>query len=318
MTDRFEELFADLRAETLPTVRPPGAATLRRAARRRQAALSSISAVVAVLMIAGLIGIVVRPGGGQSSFNQEAPEPEHYSQAVLAEKVAGFLNAGEEAMRSGKTFTYIGPEMVTSRHELLGGTYEMPVTCFGSGDVAVAVHTTAVGKSPISTTYDHPCVTQKLTTETLLTVPQPSGMVSVEVTGVGVEPGEAAFGYLLQLSQDDRIRYQKAAESVLPKQWHTMQSTFLDGADGAQLPVRPVEQVITVACVGFGSLTLTVGPVDENETFADRIDVPCTLTSPAKWELRYTPPGKSLRTTITPDRTAIGRSAAAVSIAEAG
>jgi hypothetical protein len=59
-TDQLKDLFEGLREETVPMIRPPGAAVARRTVRRRRTTTAMLSAAAAVLAVTGGIAVLDR------------------------------------------------------------------------------------------------------------------------------------------------------------------------------------------------------------------------------------------------------------------
>jgi hypothetical protein len=57
-TDQLKDLFEELRAEAVPTIRPPGATAARRTVRRRRTTTAVLSAAASVLAVAGGVAVV--------------------------------------------------------------------------------------------------------------------------------------------------------------------------------------------------------------------------------------------------------------------
>src|SRR4051812_17654013 len=72
MPDQFDDLFASLRSETLPQVRPPGTASARETVRRRRtgrriAAVTSAVALAGVVLTATVLPRYLADGRGDTS-----------------------------------------------------------------------------------------------------------------------------------------------------------------------------------------------------------------------------------------------------------
>ena len=72
MTDQLEDLFADLRSETLTEIRPPGVTAARQTVRRRRTT-TSVAAGAAVLAIAGGVGWLSLTASRPSPNMPDAP-----------------------------------------------------------------------------------------------------------------------------------------------------------------------------------------------------------------------------------------------------
>ncbi|MFC7530524.1 hypothetical protein [Actinoplanes sp. GCM10030250] len=199
MTDRIEDLFTGLRAETLPTVRPPGTAPLRRAAQRRRAALSG-AAALAVLAVAGLAA-AIQPGHDSVPVASPAEGPFQtapvYTAETLKARVAESLKIDDpEHPEPGEIVTAFGSVPHEAGRVLPGGTYDIRLTCYGSGGMSVTTSTGAVGQVPMVVVQDVPCeTTSTLVISVPIVVPGPSGTVMVRIEPHVAGPGRAAFGW---------------------------------------------------------------------------------------------------------------------------
>jgi hypothetical protein len=252
MPDQIEQLFADLRAETLPTVRPPGTEPLRRAVRRRRAVVSATTAVTA-LGLAALIA-VTRPDGAPEPVAVPS-SPTHYSDAELTARITETLRlddpryAGLNAVRLAGT-----PE---PGRPVLGGTYDIRTTCYGSGSIEIVVNDTVARVLPCNATG------------TLWTasvgVPEPQGQLTVRAAPGHDDSGRTSFGYVADLTPDDKARWQEtAAEALGPhSDGFAAGGSFFasDGGEGYDHSgVEPGRYRIRAICVGFGTVRLSAGP----------------------------------------------------------
>ena len=311
MTDQIERLFADLRAETIPSVRPPGIEPLRRAARRRRAVVASAAAVV-VLAVAGLATIVNSAGPKSVPAAVPAPSGPVYSTTFFQETLAEILGGDDRQREFGRIYDTLSGEPIVSRRELLGGTYQMLVTCYGSGSVGLTLSTAA----PWSSVTTLPCETTQVPVPIALTVPGDNGTVGLEITPHGAGAGQAAFGYRLKLSDADRARYQDTAQSLLPEfDLSRRQSFFMEDGDGSDdRTLEPGRYRIWAACVGFGGAVLTVGEASDEgtPTNVESQAVRCTESGGEPVKIVYDLTTKGLSTQLTPDEEAAGRAAGAI------
>lgn len=313
MTDQIEELFADLRAETLPTVRPPGTEPLRRAARRRRTALSS-AAAVAVLAVAGLVA-VIRPDQGSVPAVTPASEAPTYTGETLKARVAKALEIGDsEPPVLGEIITDTGRGPKQSSLALLGGTYDVRMVCYGSGSMTVSVISGNVGTEPVAQVTTVPCETSSTT---VLTVPvvmaRSAGTLLVQIEPDVAGPGRAAFGWQARLAQADKSWWQQQAQEALggdPAGMRSRAAFFLeDGGQGEEhTTAEPESYQVRAVCVGFGTATLTIGP--DMDTTVKKATLRCSPTNPEPVTFSY-PSRKTVSMAIEPDDDAEGRSAAA-------
>lgn len=310
MTDQIEELFADLRAETLPTVRPPGTEPLRRAVRRRRA-VTVTAAAVAVLGLAGLI-TVVRPGTEADPVVSPPSAAPTYSDDSLTAWVADSLKIEDaRAMGLGEIILDTGSGPRESRRQVLGGTYSIRMTCYGSGSMDVTVSGTAAGAVPCTTTGTVQAVP--------VVVPEPSGQLVVRVVPQVAGPGRAAFGYVADLAQADKSRWQETAKNALGERTGNFQGGGSDFvSDGSSTgfddsAIEPGRYRIRAICFGFGTARLSVGPATgaENSSTADEATVHCSPDAPRSASVTYTTSKTGLHYSIDPDADARERSAVA-------
>ncbi|MEV6299219.1 hypothetical protein AB0M02_07420 [Actinoplanes sp. NPDC051861] len=316
MTDTLDELFAELRAETLRTVQPAGTEPLRRAARRRRAALSS-GAAVAVLAIAGLTA-VVRPSGDTTPAAENAPS---FSAATLTAEVARALEINDlNNPYPGAIITDTGFGSQQSRRDLLGGRYEVRMVCYGTGTMHVSVTASAVGAVPSTTVTPVVCDTAQTTVLSVpLTMPEPSGHLIVQVDPEVAGPGRAAFGYTLELALDDRSRWQQTAADVLGEKtagYVSSGSQFLtDGGVGYEDErMEPGRYRVRAVCVGFGTVRLSAGPTPSaaNPPTGGQLGVlRCAPNNPVPATVTYTVTGDGLYYDVEPAPEARGRAAVA-------
>ncbi|MEU4557583.1 hypothetical protein AB0F72_04295 [Actinoplanes sp. NPDC023936] len=301
MPDRIEELFADLRAETLPTVMPPGTGPLRRAARRRRSTLAA-AAAVAVLAVTGLVA-VVRPDASVPVATPAGP-PAPLPVAATTERVAMALGIGdpERPEPGGITFFDGGGRLGTTR-DLLGGRYDVKMVCFGTGSINVTI-----GSTPATVG----CDTAQTTVLTVpLTVAEPRATVTIAISP---QVDQAVFGYLPVLADGDQARYQQEAVAMLPDSGAlSTMSSYLAHSEAAQdSTAEPGRYRIRAACVGYGSATLTVGRSPEGAVPVDpkTVKIRCGTTA----SLTYDLPARGLYTALEPDADAYGRSAGAIRV----
>ncbi|BAL85780.1 hypothetical protein AMIS_5600 [Actinoplanes missouriensis 431] len=308
MPDRIEELFADLRAETLPTVMPPGTGPLRRAARRRRAALSA-AAAVAVLAVSGLVA-VIRPG--DTATPAAAPAISAAPVTEDSEDVATALGIDPDSPDPGALAVFDpGDGLISTTRDLLGGRYDMKMVCFGAGTIDVTVGSTEASVG---------CDTGQSTVLTVpFTVAKPGATVPITIRPHVAGRGKAFFGYLPVLSVADRTPYLQAAEAMLPEfdQQRSVaaENFFLDHHNkSVDWATEAGRYRIRAACAGHGSATLTVARMNDGVTFGPKsVPVRCGTTKSLTYDL--TSGGLSIE--LSPDTEALGRSAGAILVEKA-
>jgi hypothetical protein len=318
MTDQIEELFADLRAETLPTVRPPGTEPLRKAVRRRRAVLSG-AAAIAVLAVAGLVA-VIRPDHSSVPAVTPASEAPVYSGETLRARVAEALEISDpEQPGLGEIITNTGSGPKQSSRALLGGTYEVRMVCYGSGSMDVSVISGNVGSEPLAQVVTVPCESIRTT---VLTVPtlmaRSSGTLLVQVVPNVAGPGRAGFGWQAELAEADQSFWQGEASAALGEKNNAFSggsAQFVsDGGTGfEQRDIEPGRYRVRAICLGFGTMRLIVGPATNGEIAApaDEATLRCSPDGPQSASVTYTASSKGLYYTVEPDADARHRSAVA-------
>ncbi|WP_430780412.1 hypothetical protein [Actinoplanes sp. G11-F43] len=137
-TDPLKDLFADLREDTLPRVRPPGTGAVRRTTRQRRLAKVVGSAAAAILAVTGGVAIAAQ---GRQALPQPLPAassavpatPEERAQVALDRLIADAAGVPGRDVKSPVTaaFThtekfYVTPIVVT-------------VACVGAGKATLVV-----------------------------------------------------------------------------------------------------------------------------------------------------------------------------------
>ncbi|GGN88388.1 hypothetical protein GCM10010112_71830 [Actinoplanes lobatus] len=138
-TDHLEVRFADLRADTLPTVQPPGTAAVRQTVRRRRTSRAVLSAAAAVLVIAG--GITVATG------NRSAAPPTATTPSTEPTPTPAFQQAdiARQALIDGQHGTPVidVAEQVFNNYRLDHGNYPgeliLRAACAGTGEFMLYV-----------------------------------------------------------------------------------------------------------------------------------------------------------------------------------
>lgn len=123
MTDQLEYLFADLRADTMCEVRPPGTAAARRTLRRRRT--NRTVGAAAFLVVAG--------AGGVGATMAISPRSEQVEPADRAAALAGIDSD------AGKSVRGVARSGVAGTEVMVAGTYTLAVACVGRGWVSVTL-----------------------------------------------------------------------------------------------------------------------------------------------------------------------------------
>jgi hypothetical protein len=140
------ELFADLRADELPTVRPPGAPAARRTVRRRRTAVSVGVTGLTVVAIAGLAFATARPapGGGEAAPARQGSrlpvadlqQLAYRADAALDERGLGGPPVNDDPHLVMQRSTVLDSEAPAPQsHRLQAGEYHADLRCAGTGRV---------------------------------------------------------------------------------------------------------------------------------------------------------------------------------------
>jgi hypothetical protein len=175
VTDQLEYLFADLRADTMCEVRPPGTLAARSTLRRRRTRRTVGAA--AFLVVAG--------AGGVSATLALSPQGEHVEPADRAAALAGVDPDAPRSVRGVAQSGVVGTEV------MVAGTYTLAVACVGRGWVNVTLRN-AEGR--ISEARTRCSQGQQLNVVVEFTVPS-GGPVTTELQADDEASGRAGFAY---------------------------------------------------------------------------------------------------------------------------
>jgi len=276
MTDQLEDLFADLRADTITKVRPPGAAAVRRTVRRRRTT-SSVAAAAAVIAVAG---------GGIVVLRRTVPEPAPVAPQPttaadrLATTAQDQLSGFGGLQISDEHLLLKGPIPMTARGVGKGafGTaanYNIYVACVGDGVVAVNVRTAPRnengdpdnGRSKIIAHEQVTCepfptsqmISVKLTSAAFLYVNFDPDQDALGRSGVGLVVHrwiEATLESVHNRKNASRfLRAQVASRGRVPSEVTTETDTF-----GSESLSGPVTEPLLVVCLGPGTVTVEIFP----------------------------------------------------------
>lgn len=306
MPDQIEKLFADLRADTLPTVMLPGTEPLRRAARRRRAVISSAAAVT-VLGLAALIA-VVRPGGTPEPVASPSSAPQ-FTDAVLTERITETLKLDDPMYEGLSDIRLSGTP--ASQQEVLGGTYDVRTTCYGSGSIEIMVNGTVARSIP--------CDPAGTLWTTSVVVPESHGQLTVLAVPGRDDSGRTPFGYVAGLAQADKTRWQETASDALDAKTDALASgsffAYKDGGTGYDnSDIGAGRYRVTVICFGYGTVRLAAGPGDSQQPPTKQTTVNCSPDSPRSASLTITAPANGLSYLAEPDADAGNRAAVATAL----
>jgi hypothetical protein len=340
--EHIESLFADLRADEIRQVRPPGIAAARTTVRHRRT-VQSVAAGVAVLAVVGGVSAVslnVRgPSSGiaGSTTDAEPVQPGEAAKHTVDEKYPG------EAVdaHSGPI-----PTVVRNAGRTLPGNYVLAVTCVGTGTMHVLVETATpdargrLGRATSSSTSTVQCSggaggAAQIWDEHL----RSDGAYTVTLTASGGTPGLNGFAWKLldESADDDRFRmpaYSEAERNALAgRAKKSVEAATPGGAvqlsAGLSLGMEDTltsaeapygAQLIRIACVGDGRINVVVrnqsdaGPDDTSagKELAIR-NVACS-DEPTVTAIPFSYTKGTLAVVIDPNREALGRSGIAYSL----
>lgn len=337
--EHIESLFADLRADEIRQVRPPGIAAARTTVRRRRT-VQSVAAGVAVLAVVGGISAVslnVRgPSSGiaGSTTDAELVQPGEAAKHTLDEKYPG------EAVDA-----HAGPIQTVVRNvgRTLPGNYVLAVTCVGTGTMHVLVETMTpdargrLGRATSSSTSTVQCSGIGDAQIWL----RSDGAYTVTLTESGGTPGRTGFAWKLldesAVADQSRTPYSEAERNALATRAEKSVETatpggavqlstgvsigMIDTLTSAEAPYGA--QLIRIACVGNGRLDVVVrnqsdgGPDDTStgDELAIR-NVACS-DEPTVTAIPFSYTKGTLAVVIDPNREALGRSGVAYSLTSA-
>jgi hypothetical protein len=175
VTDQLEYLFADLRADTMCEVRPPGTTAARRTLRRRRT--NRTVGAAAFLVVAG--------AGGMGATMAVSPRSE---QVEPADRAAALAGVDADAAKSVRGVARPG---VAGTEVMVAGTYTLAVACVGRGWVSVTLRG-AQGR--ITEARTRCSQGQHLNVVVEFDLPS-GGPVTAEVRADEEAAGRAAFAY---------------------------------------------------------------------------------------------------------------------------
>lgn len=179
MTDQIEELFKDLRTETLAKIIAPGPGAARVAVRRKREIRAAAGSVLAVAVVAVGVGVVRNHDTGapaaQASrppakrpVQQPAPDPAVLARAQAAQNALGDPNRHPWVMATGAVMS--GADYENDINDIGEDKYYLYVFCAGPGRLQVTIKADQYGDKVLAT-GTVPC--QEKPTGTRLTVTQP-------------------------------------------------------------------------------------------------------------------------------------------------
>lgn len=315
--DQLEKLFSDLRAETLPQVRPPGAGAARRTVRRRRGVTSAAAALAVVAVVAGLAAGL----RGNQVPPANPPAPGGTSLAWF-EAAATAVDLDLDAPVMGGALK----EGLTGINAAVGGLYQAKVACVGDGSVTVTFVAAAGGYPSETSRLVVACGRTAKTAATWFSVPGQEGKVLVsyvaDTESTGFRP---AVAFRLNLAQVDRYRLQDLANAAFkgptPRNVLVGWGQFLEEETGSGHDVVGAGRYrVSGACagIGIGKVILTVSAVPDRgrATPVARTTLSCGMT-PKVTSVTFTipeTPALALDTALNPSQPARGQIATSVRI----
>jgi hypothetical protein len=311
VTDQLEDLFADLRADTLTRVRPPGAAAAHQTVRRRRTTRTTGAAAFVAVVAAGGIGSHVL--GPLPFFGVAAPDP-----ATLAERqgraaTAVGLNPDDQRQTrlSGQGIAAAG---VIATGLLVAGTYTLRIACVGPGRLtAVFRIENAPGVTlDVVKSADQRCdATGKVATRTF--------RLATNLTIISeLRPDRGAadrsgYALTLTLAEADRQRLTDSARMRLPrldarKAAYGVFGLMSRAGTDASTTLGAGEYRLHYVCTGVGRVEFTVqvrsgAHVVSEWTGSAVCGLPAAVT-PTRLVVHR---GNTFRTVVTPDADAAGQ-----------
>ncbi|WP_305786077.1 hypothetical protein [Symbioplanes lichenis] len=306
MSDQFDDLFAALRTETIPGVRPPGADSARETVRRRRTRKRVVAVTTTALAVLGIAGVTAIP-------RLTGPGREGASAAVdAAERPGGTTLAGLVGLYSEPSFPKVA-----------AGDYTVTAACEGTGSLDVR----AVRVAGDGTRTD-------LGGQTVVCAPDPASRSwqfrmaaagDIVVTLAGDSGSAETAHYAVTLSRvtatddtftpsDLTMTNTATARDILERAGLSAQSmtTELIQLASPWESTADGEFVLRVACVGPGSVALVVtdNAPGSGRSGAELVDekISCTEEAipqayPSHNRIQYKA-GRQLWVTVTPDAAA--------------
>ncbi|MEV4638373.1 hypothetical protein AB0J80_13585 [Actinoplanes sp. NPDC049548] len=318
MPDQFESLFAGLRAETLPEVRPPGTAAVHRTVRRRRTT-RSMAGATAVLAAAGAFAV-----GG-------LPEREHRTvpDDPMTRLTAAAQRAVDERLpdRAEQAAGLVTGGTVKNLPVLTSGVYVLAIACGGVGVLAVTVtSSTSAGPSPQGGA-DVSCAANPRVTTMRLDLNLDSELtVSLRGDDAAVQ-GDAVYSLAVAHDEDE-----ESTSADPQSSWNAGRAAGLLPSGGSISPTRITTELpsqtsrmrpeagnyeFRMACAGPGSVSVKVQRVKLRDGRRDGTgkvlaeeQVSCIDIDPRQSDSIITvdlSQGAELAVTVTPDKAARNR-----------
>ncbi len=237
MTDQLDDLFRDLRAETLTTVRPPGTAAARATLRRRRR--NRTAGAAACLAVAGI-------GGVGTHLRGPARTPDVGDGPIRA---AAAIGPTPDARFSGQGAAQSG---VLAQGLVLAGRYTLTLSCVGRGRLTLSIR---IGGAEIGETSVW-CNGAGAVSSRVFTLPD-TLTATAEMRADGGADGRAGYAYTMVLAERERADLrQRAAGTLPPAQGQVVSKWDMPAvaASGDVLLLDAGRYRLTYACAGAGSV----------------------------------------------------------------
>lgn len=296
MTDQLDDLFRDLRAETLTTVRPPGSAAARSTLRRRRRnRAAGAAACLAVAGIGGvgthLLGPVRTPDVGDRPFRAAAAIG-----ATAGARFSGQGAAGTATVAQGR---------------VLKGHYTITLSCVGSGRLSLSVQVGG-GELAEATVW---CGSGTGVAKRDFTLPD-TLTVTAELRAEHGAAGRAGYAYTMVMVDGERDDLVRAAAAALPAAGSGTLVTTWDYdavvATTNRHALAPGIYRLAQSCAGIGRVTVLLPPS------AAPAEMAVDCGGPATDDTFAVESGGTVEFDIVPDADADHQSAYAVRLERVG
>jgi hypothetical protein len=249
MTDQLDDLFRDLRADTLTTVRPPGATAARRTLRRRRTTRTvGAAACLAVAGVGGVGAHLLAP----LTDPDVGTRPDQAAAAVGSAPAARF--SGQGAAKSA----------VVASGVVLAGHYTLALSCVGRGRVTLTVRVGDAEMGQVSAR----CGSVGEAARSAFTLPR-TLTATAELSPEDGAARRSGYAWAMTLADADRNRLTRDAAAAMPPErigpvvaeWNGPST----GPDTITATLDAGRYYVLYNCVGAGRITVTVRTPEEIE-----------------------------------------------------
>jgi hypothetical protein len=254
--DQLEALFADLRADGISRVTPPGTAATRRTVRRRRSTAASV-AVLGVMVIAG-VPVVAR-------FAEPVPPASdaglRFSDGVPADVQRAEQQVSDDVIRNATLVSGPADDGYSATADVFPGSYTFRFACVGDGSVQASVMQGGTRLAGVTVE----CTASGQRTATPVTIP--------DLSSVYVSEADAQVRVTISSSTTDHRAAFAAMMVTTPGQaWvdGSYRAVMADAGDGTRTATRgtfkgsaggdvergaaPGRYRLRAACAGTGSM----------------------------------------------------------------